>query len=425
MLAHVIERARSLNPHGIHVVYGHGGEAVRGAFADADLVWHEQAEQLGTGHAVLQALPSIPDDHCVLVIYGDVPLISDSTLEVLVHSAEGAGLALLTAELDDPAGYGRVQRGLDASVVSIVEDADATEEQSKITEVNTGLMAGPADRLREWIERIDQSNSQGEFYLTDVVANAVDSGANVVGVAIDNAHEALGINDRLQLAVAERALQRRVAESLMSAGAGIADPARFDVRGEIEVGKDVFIDVNSVFIGKVTLGDGCQIGPNSVIKDSSIGRGTIIHSNSVLDKCETGAKCEIGPFARLRPGTKLADKVKIGNFVEIKKSEIGEGSKVNHLSYVGDTTIGNMVNVGAGTITCNYDGANKHRTTIGDGVFIGSGVNLVAPIEVGADATIGAGSTLSKNAPKNELTVARSRQTSIPGWKRPTKKTAK
>jgi bifunctional UDP-N-acetylglucosamine pyrophosphorylase/glucosamine-1-phosphate N-acetyltransferase len=425
MLAHVIERARSLKPDAIHVVYGHGGDAVRTVFGDSDLQWHEQAEQLGTGHAVAQALPSIPDGHSVLVIYGDVPLISDSTLEVLVHSAEGAGLALLTAELDDPSGYGRVQRGIDDSVVSIVEDADATEEQSKITEVNTGLMAGPAEKLREWISKLDRSNAQGEFYLTDVVALAVESGAQVVGVSIDNAHEALGINDRLQLAVAERALQRRLAESLMREGVSIADPARFDVRGQLEAGKDVFIDIDSVFIGKVYLADGCRIGPHSVIKDSVFGPGTIVHANSVIDGAETGANCEIGPFARLRPGTRLADKVKIGNFVETKKSEIGTGSKVNHLSYVGDSTVGSRVNVGAGTITCNYDGANKHRTTIGDDVFIGSGVNLVAPIEIGAGATIGAGSTLSKDAPSGELSIARSRQTSVPGWKKPTKKPGK
>jgi bifunctional UDP-N-acetylglucosamine pyrophosphorylase/glucosamine-1-phosphate N-acetyltransferase len=425
MLAHVIERARSLNPDDIHVVYGHGGEAVRDVFTDLDLVWHEQVEQLGTGHAVAQALPSIPDSHRVLVIYGDVPLISDSTLKSLVQSANGSGLALLTAELDDPAGYGRIQRGLDDGVVGIVEDADATDEQSKITEVNTGLMAGPANRLREWIARIDQSNSQGEFYLTDVVAHAVESGADVVGVGIDNAQEALGINDRLQLAVAERAFQRRLAESLMRAGASIADPARFDVRGELEIGKDVFIDIDTVFIGKVSLGDGCHIGPHAVIKDSTIGPRTIIHPNSVIENSETGADCEIGPFARLRPGTKLLDKVKIGNFVEVKKSEIGVGSKVNHLSYVGDSTIGSRVNVGAGTITCNYDGANKYRTTIGDDVFIGSGVNLVAPIDIGAGATIGAGSTLSKDAPSGELSIARSRQTSVPGWKKPTKKPVK
>lgn len=425
MLAHVIDRARSLDPDAIHIVYGHGGEAVRTAFTDSDLKWHEQEQQLGTGHAVAQALPSIPDGHRVLVIYGDVPLLTQRTLTALVQSGKESELTLLTAELDDPAGYGRVLRGLDDGVVGIVEDTDATDEQSRITEINTGLMAAPASALREWVGRLDQSNSQGEYYLTDIVALAVESGVNVVALKIDTAEEALGINDRLQLAAAERALQRRRAEALLRAGASIADPARFDCRGELQVGADVFIDIDAVFIGKVTLGDGCQIGPHVVIKDSSLGPGTVVHPNSVIEDSETGSNCQIGPFARLRPGTRLLDSVKIGNFVETKKSEIGTGSKVNHLSYVGDSTIGAKVNIGAGTITCNYDGANKHKTTIGDDVFIGSGVNLVAPIDIGAGATIGAGSTLTKDAPSGELSIARTRQTSVSGWKRPTKKPQK
>jgi bifunctional UDP-N-acetylglucosamine pyrophosphorylase/glucosamine-1-phosphate N-acetyltransferase len=424
MLAHVIETAKTLDPAGIHIVFGHGGEAVRAAFPQADLIWHQQTEQLGTGHAVAQALPAIPDDHRVLVTYGDVPLIEASTLAALVNSGDPSALSLLTAELDDPTGYGRIQRGLDSAVVAIVEETDATDDQMKITEINTGVMAVPADRLRDWIARLDQSNRQGEYYLTDIVAHAVESGVNVTGCVVGDAEEALGINDRLQLAVAERALQRRIAESLLRAGASIADPARFDVRGELEVGSDVFIDIGALFVGKVKLGDGCRIGPHVVIKDSDIGAGTVIHANSVIDSSETGINCEIGPFARLRPETKLLDTVKIGNFVETKKSQVGTGSKVNHLSYIGDTTIGSQVNVGAGTITCNYDGANKHRTTIGDDVFIGSGVNLVAPIEIGSGATIGAGSTLTKSAPSGELSLARTRQTSIGGWKRPTKKPA-
>jgi bifunctional UDP-N-acetylglucosamine pyrophosphorylase/glucosamine-1-phosphate N-acetyltransferase len=422
MLAHVIESARSLEPAGIHIVYGHGGEAVRSAFPESDLTWHEQAEQLGTGHAVAQALPSIPDDHRLLVTYGDVPLTKESTLDALVNSGKESELSLLTAELDDPSGYGRIQRGLDSSVVGIVEEADATDDEKRITEINTGLMAGPTGKLREWIGRLDQANRQGEYYLTGIVQHAVGDGVNVIGYRIDDAEEAFGINDRLQLAIAERALQRRYAEALLNSGASIADPARIDVRGELIVGKDVFIDIDTLFIGKVVLGDGCRIGPHAVIKDSTIGAGTIVHPNSVIEASETGRNCEIGPFARLRPGTKLLDTVKIGNFVETKKSLIGNGSKVNHLSYVGDSTIGSNVNVGAGTITCNYDGANKHKTMIGDDVFIGSGVNLVAPIEIGRGATIGAGSTLTKNAPPDELSVARTRQVSVPGWKRPIKK---
>jgi bifunctional UDP-N-acetylglucosamine pyrophosphorylase/glucosamine-1-phosphate N-acetyltransferase len=421
MLAHVLERARSLGAAGIHVVFGHGGDEVRSAFAERDISWHEQAEQLGTGHAVAQALPVIPDDHRVLVLCGDVPLISESALQALVHGADDSTLSLLTADLDDPAGYGRIRRGLDGSVVGIVEQADATDDELKITEINTGLMAAPAGHLRNWIERIDRSNAQGEYYLTDVVELAVADKVNVIGVVIGNAKEALGINDKLQLAAAERTLQHRLAESLLQAGATIADPARIDIRGELTVGRDVFIDINTVFVGKVALGDGCHIGPQVIIKNSSIGAGTAVHACSVIDDSETGQDCQIGPFARIRPGTRLAARVKIGNFVETKKSEIAAGSKVNHLSYIGDSTIGENVNVGAGTITCNYDGANKHQTRIADDVFIGSGVNLVAPIEIGAGATIGAGSTLTKDAPAGELSLARSRQTSVPGWKRPTK----
>jgi bifunctional UDP-N-acetylglucosamine pyrophosphorylase / glucosamine-1-phosphate N-acetyltransferase len=421
MLAHVLDRARALGAEAIHVVYGHGGDAVRSAFTDADLVWHEQAEQLGTGHAVAQALPAIPEDNCVLVLCGDVPLIGEAALEALIHGVDSGTLALLTAELDDPTGYGRIQRGLDNSVVAIVEQADANDDQLKITEINTGLMAAPAGKLRDWIARVDRSNAQGEYYLTDVVELAVAAGVNVVGVVIADAKEALGINDKAQLAAAERTLQRRLARALLAAGATIADPARIDIRGELSIGSDVFIDIDTVFVGKVSLGDGCRIGPHSLVMNSTLGPGNFVHANSVIDSAETGAGCEIGPFARIRPGTKLADRVKIGNFVEVKKSEIGTGSKVNHLSYIGDTTIGTNVNVGAGTITCNYDGANKHHTTIGNDVFVGSGVNLVAPIEIGAGATIGAGSTLTKDAPAGELSLARMRQTSVPGWKRPVK----
>jgi bifunctional UDP-N-acetylglucosamine pyrophosphorylase/glucosamine-1-phosphate N-acetyltransferase len=422
MLAHVLDRARALGAAGIHVVYGHGGDAVRAAFPDKDLSWHEQEEQLGTGHAVAQALPAIPLDHCVLVLCGDVPLIGEAALSALVAAADTSTLALLTAELDDPSGYGRVQRGLDGSVVEIVEQTDATDDQLRIREINTGLLAAPAAKLRDWIARLDRRNAQGEYYLTDCVALAVADGLNVIGVAVANPNEALGINDRLQLAAAERSLQQRYADALLRRGATLADPARIDIRGELEVGRDVFIDINTVFLGKVVLGDGCRIGPQAVIRDSRLGPETLVHANSVIVGADIGAGCEIGPFARIRPETRLAGGAKVGNFVEIKKSEIGEGSKVNHLTYIGDATIGRDVNVGAGTITCNYDGANKHRTTIGDEVFVGSNVSLVAPIEIGAGATIGAGSTLSKDAPAGELTIARSRQSTVTGWKRPRKK---
>ena len=422
MLAHVIERARALGADGIHIVYGHGGDAVRAAFAADDLSWHEQAEQLGTGHAVAQALPAIGADDTVLVLCGDVPLIGEVALEALVSAAGDMALALLTADLDDPSGYGRIERNIEGSVVAIVEQSDATDDQLKITEINTGLMAAPAGRLSDWIGRLDRSNAQGEFYLTDVVALAVEDGADVLGIKVDDAGEALGINDKLQLAAAERLLQRREAEALMRAGATIVDPARIDVRGKLSIGTDVFIDVNAIFVGEVTLGDGCRIGPNVIVRNSALGAGTVVHANSIIDESQTGANCEIGPFARLRPGNALDERVKIGNFVEAKKSRIGAGSKVNHLSYVGDATIGTDVNVGAGTITCNYDGVNKHRTVIGDDVFIGSNVSLVAPIEVGDGATIGAGSTLTRDAPAGELSLARSRQTSVPHWKRPEKK---
>lgn len=421
MLAHVLDRARGLGANGIHVVYGHGGDAVREAFAADELVWHEQAEQLGTGHAVAQALPSIPDNHSVLVLCGDVPLISESALQSLISACDDDSLSLLTATLAEPGGYGRIMRDLEGKVVEIVEQADATEEQLEIREINTGLMAAPAAKLRDWISRLDKRNAQGEFYLTDVVALAVADAVEVVGVIIDDAAEALGINDKHQLAAAERTFQQRLASSLLDAGVTLADPARIDIRGSVDVGGDVYIDVNAIFVGSVELGEGCRIGPNVVIRDSSIGPGTVVHANSVIVESTIGANCEIGPFARLRPGNELSERVKIGNFVETKNSQIGPGSKVNHLSYVGDSVIGRGVNIGAGTVTCNYDGAYKHRTTIGDDVFVGSGVNLVAPIAIGRGATIGAGSTLTHDAPPDELSIARTRQTAIPGWKRPAK----
>lgn len=420
LLAHVLETAESLEPQAIHVVYGHGGEQVREHFADRRVQWALQAEQLGTGHAVQQALPAIPAEHQVLVLCGDVPLVRPQLLRRLVEAADG-GLALLTAVLDDPSGYGRILRDPRDQVAGIVEERDATDEQRRIQEINAGLMAGQAGQLAGWLSRVGADNAQGEYYLTDVVALAVADGVPVTAVCAPVADEVLGINDRVQLAEAERLHRQRVARSVMEQGVTLIDPQRFDLRGELSCGRDVSIDINVIVEGRVELGDQVQIGPNVVIRDSVIAAGTRVHANSVIDGAQIGANCEIGPFARLRPAAVLAERAKVGNFVEVKKSEIGPRSKVNHLSYIGDATIGADVNVGAGTITCNYDGANKHRTVIGDGAFIGSGVELVAPVEIGAGATIGAGSTIGKAAPPGELTLERARQVTVKGWKRPQK----
>jgi bifunctional UDP-N-acetylglucosamine pyrophosphorylase/glucosamine-1-phosphate N-acetyltransferase len=423
LLAHVLAAARALEPAAIHVVYGHGGDAVKSAFAgQTDLCWVLQSQQLGTGHAVLQALPSIPDDHQVLVLLGDVPLVAPRTLQRLINDSADGELALLTAVVDDPTGYGRVIRDERAEVSRIVEDKDATDDERRVNEVNTGLMAFSAGSLRRFLARLDNDNAQGEYYLTDVIARAADAGTKIHGTVIASPTEVLGINDRAQLAIAERMLQHRIAKDLMSRGVTFADPERIDVRGTLSVGRDVFIDVGAVFEGEVELGDRVRIEPYAVIANSKLGAGTVVHSHTVITDAETGPDCEIGPFARLRPGADLANDVKVGNFVEVKKSTIAEGSKVNHLTYIGDSEIGRDVNVGAGTITCNYDGANKHKTTIGDRAFIGSGTMLVAPVTVGADATIGAGSTITKDAPPGELTLERSKQTTVAGWQRPKKK---
>ena len=422
MLAHVLASARALDPAAIHVVYGHGGDTVKAAFPDADVSWVLQERQLGTGHAVAQALPSIPDDHQVLVLLGDVPLVSKKTLQRLVKDSSAGELALLTAVVDDPTGYGRVIRDERGAVSRIVEEKDASDDERRVNEINTGLIAFTAGPLRRYLARLDNDNAQGEYYLTDVIGLAAGDGIKILGTVIQSTTEVLGINDRAQLAVAERTLQREIAHDLMARGVTLADPERLDVRGTIVVGRDVFIDVGAVLEGRVELGDRVRIGPHAVIVDSTLGEDCVVHPHCVLKDVVAGPSCEIGPFARLRPGVELAAKVKIGNFVEVKKSQIAAGSKVNHLTYIGDTTIGRDVNVGAGTITCNYDGANKHRTVIGDRAFIGSGVMLVAPVEVGADATIGAGSTLTKDAPPGELTLERSKQATIPGWQRPKKK---
>ena len=422
MLGHVIDTARRLKPAAIIVVHGHGAERVRAAFPAADIEWVLQAEQKGTGHAVMQAMPGIPDEHAVLVLYGDVPLVQGAALAGLVARAGPKALALLSAVLPDPAGYGRIVRDGTGRVLRIVEEKDATTEERAIAEINTGLLAAPAGNLRRWLAALKADNAQGEYYLTDCVGAAVRDGCAVEAVIADTAAEVLGVNDKVQLAEVEAAHRRAKAIELMRAGVTIVDPARVDVRGVVSCGRDVELDINVILIGKVTLGDRVKVGPGCVLGDCVIGADTEIRANSVIDGAVAGARCVIGPFARLRPGTRLADGVHVGNFVEIKNSELGTGSKANHLSYVGDASVGANVNVGAVTVTCNYDGVNKHRTTIGDGAFIGSGTMLVAPVSVGEQATVGAGSTITKPAPAGKLTVERGRQQTIENWKRPEKK---
>ncbi|MBT8100560.1 MAG: bifunctional UDP-N-acetylglucosamine diphosphorylase/glucosamine-1-phosphate N-acetyltransferase GlmU, partial [Gammaproteobacteria bacterium] len=379
------------------------------------------SEQLGTGHAVMQAMPETPDDNQVLVLFGDVPLTRPETLRPLIDTTGTDEMSVLTVDMNDPTGYGRIVRE-NGNVCRIVEEKDANSAEKAIKEINSGVMLAPAIRLRAWLEQLGNDNAQGEYYLTDVIGMAVADGVTVHGVKAANQEEVMGINDKKQLAEAERALQARLVGELMAEGVGFADPARVDIRGSLKCGSDVFIDINAIFEGDVELGDGVVIESNNLIRDSRLGAGTVVHSNCHIEGATAGEQCELGPFARLRPGAELAANVKVGNFVEIKKSKVADGSKVNHLTYIGDTDIGKNVNVGAGTITCNYDGANKHRTKIGDGAFIGSGVNLVAPVEVGSGVTIGAGSTITKNVDDNQLAISRAKQATIKGWKRPEKK---
>ena len=422
LLQHVIETARKLAPQAIHIVYGHGGDRVRQVLADPSLQWALQAEQQGTGHAVLQALPLIPDDHMVLVLYGDVPLNRRETLEDLVKLAGPRSMGLLTVMLDDATGYGRIVRNARGQIQKIVEQKDASKAQLKLREANTGVMAVPARLLRKWLGKLGNNNSQGEYYLTDIIAMAVQDKIKVALLIAPTVAEVLGINDKVQLAEVEALYRELRARELMLAGVTVIDPARLDVRGEVSAGRDVVLDVNVVLEGKVVLGDRVRIGANCVIGNSTIAADTVLLPNCVLDRAEVGSGCTIGPFSRLRPDAKLQRDVHIGNFVEIKKSDIGAGSKANHLTYLGDAKVGAGVNVGAGTITCNYDGANKWVTTIDDGAFIGSGTMLVAPLRIGKNATTGAGSTINKDAPDGQLTVARAKQLSIEGWKRPQKK---
>jgi bifunctional UDP-N-acetylglucosamine pyrophosphorylase/glucosamine-1-phosphate N-acetyltransferase len=422
LLHYVLDTARQLEPAALHVVHGHGGDAVRAACPDADLQWALQAEQRGTGHAVMQAMPAIPDEHLVLVLYGDVPLLSAAVLRELTALVDGKSMALLTVQLADPTGYGRILRDKRGRVKAIVEQNDATAAQRRITEGNTGVMAVPAARLRAWLSKLRSDNAQGEYYLTDIVALAVKDGVAVRALTAPDEFEVLGVNDRVQLAQLESVLRARRAGAALLAGATLADPARFDQRGELVLGTDVFIDINVVFEGRVALGDRVRIGANCVLRDMTVGADTQVFPNCVLEKSQIGAGCHVGPFARMRPGAELADGVHIGNFVEVKNSRLGKGSKANHLTYLGDSDVGAGVNVGAGTITCNYDGANKERTVIGDGAFIGSGNMLVAPVTIGENATTGAGSTITRNAAPGKLTLARAKQVTIDGWQRPVKR---
>ncbi|MHB8813646.1 MAG: bifunctional UDP-N-acetylglucosamine diphosphorylase/glucosamine-1-phosphate N-acetyltransferase GlmU [Steroidobacteraceae bacterium] len=421
LLAHVIDTARSLDPAAMHVVYGHGGERVREALAAQGVEWTLQAQQLGTGHAVLQAIPKVPDDQLALILYGDVPLLGRQTLAQLVALAGPRQVALLTMTVDDPSGYGRIVRDGQGRVERIVEQKDASAKERLIRECNTGVLAAPAGALKRWLHGLRADNSQREYYLTDVIAMAVKDGVAVNPLGCADAIEALGVNDKVQLAMLESECRRRAARELMLAGVTIADPARIDVRGRVTHGKDVFIDVNVVLEGTVKLGDRVRIGPGCVVRDADIGDDTQVFPHCVIEGAVIGPKCNIGPFSRFRPTSRLSGNVHVGNFVEVKNSSMADASKANHLSYVGDAQVGARVNIGAGTIIANYDGANKHRTVIEDDAHTGSNSVLVAPITVGAGATIAAGSTVANQVPAGKLTIARARQTTIESWKRPTK----
>lgn len=421
MVQHVIDQAASIADSRLHVVIGHGADHLQQALADQSLNFTLQTEQLGTGHAVATAIPQLADDSVVLVLYGDVPLTPAATMQQLVDIAATGKLALLTVELDDPTGYGRIIRNDADEVVAIVEQKDGNPQQLKVKETNTGILAAPASKIKQWLPQLSSDNAQAEYYLTDIIAMAASDGTGVTAIAANNAFEVQGVNDRLQQARLERWYQLQQAERLMREGATLADPTRLDVRGDVQVGQDVRIDVNVILQGKVTLGNNVTIDTNVVIIDSDIADGAHIKANSHVEQAKVGRGAEVGPFARLRTGTELASKAKVGNFVETKKAIVGEGSKINHLSYIGDSELGAAVNIGAGTITCNYDGVNKYRTQIGDGAFIGSNSSLVAPVQVGAGATVAAGSTVTKAVDDETLAVARAKQRNISGWQKPTK----
>lgn len=423
LLGHVIDTARTLNPQRLVIVHGHGGAQVQAAFqGQTDLQWVQQSPQLGTGHAVAQALPLLAEDAPTLILYGDVPLVQADTLQRLSAAAADGRLALLTQYAADPTGYGRIVRNADGHVERIVEQKDADAQTLKIDEINTGILVCPTGPLKRWLATLKNDNAQGEYYLTDVIAAAVTDGTGVHTTQPGAEWETLGVNSKTQLAALERRFQRNQADRLTDSGVMLADPDRIDIRGTLTCGRDVSIDIGCVFEGNVQLGKGVQIGPNCVLKDCTLADGTIVQAMSVIDSAEVGPQGRIGPFARLRPGTRLGEDTHIGNFVELKNTCTGTGSKINHLSYVGDTDVGSRVNIGAGTITCNYDGVNKHRTIIEDDAFIGSDSQLVAPVTVKRGATLGAGTTLTREAPADALTLSRVRQTTLTDWKRPQRK---
>lgn len=423
MLAHVLNSSAQLNNAKQHVVIGHGAELVQQQITGFDISWAFQTEQNGTGHAVAQAMPNVDPDATVIVLYGDVPLIRSNTLQQLLDQTQTQqGLTLLTVKLDNPMGYGRIVRNAAGEIQAIVEQKDASPEQLEINEVNTGILAVSAKYLNEWLPKLSSNNAQGEYYLTDIIAMAVSQGVAVSAIHPQDEYEVQGVNDRLQLSQLERVYQRQLADDLLRAGVSLADPSRIDIRGSLKVGNDVVIDVGCVFEGEITLADGVHVGPYCVIKNSQIGAGTELQAYSHLDQANTAEDCQVGPYARLRPGADLHNKAKVGNFCEVKKAVVGEGAKVNHLTYIGDAIIGKNANIGAGTITCNYDGVNKFITEIGENSFIGSNSALVAPVKIGAGATVGAGSTITKDVEAEELAVARGKQRNISGWQRPVKK---
>lgn len=421
MLERVVKAAKGLDPEQINIVYGHQGEMVRETLQHLDVNWVEQTEQLGTGHAVLQAIDAIPKDHRVFILCGDTPLILSSTLEDLIHSTPADGVGLITARPEDPKQLGRIMRDHSGNFTGIVEYKDATSEQRQVGEVNSGLYLIPAKYLHEWLPKLTNKNAQQEYYLTDILEKAVKNGIHVVTVNPSNVEEVLGVNDRIQQAQLERYFQKVQAKKLMLSGVTLKDPQRIDIRGRATVAKDVILDVNVVLEGKVTIGTGSVIGPNVYLKNSIIGANVVVKENSSIEGSTVGDQCVIGPFARLRPGSILKEGAKVGNFVETKNATLHAGCKVNHLSYVGDATVGEKSNIGAGTITCNYDGVNKHRTEIGNDAFIGSGSQLVAPVKVGDGAFVGAGSTITKDVPAEQLTLARAKQKTIESWQAPKK----
>lgn len=423
LLQHVVDTAQSIRPEKICIVIGHGAAQVKESLTSAEISWVNQAQQLGTGHALLQALPHLDADGITLVLYGDVPLISQNTLEEMIHASAGKYVTLLTATFTDPFGYGRIVRDPATSkILAIVEQKDATQKQQKICEINTGIMLIPNSLLHSWLPQLNNNNLQKEYYLTDIIDFAVRDGLDIKSIEAEKKWEVLGVNSKLQLADLERIYQKNCALNLMEKGVRLLDPARIDIRGELQCGSDVSIDINCIFEGSVTLGNSVQIGAHCILRNVMIADGAIIQPFCMIEGAEIGETCKIGPYARIRPGTRLENQVRIGNFVEVKNSQIGRSSKANHLSYIGDSTIGHNVNIGAGTITCNYDGANKYRTIIEDDVFIGSDTQLIAPVKIAKGSTIGAGSTITKETPENQLTLSRSKQVTIANWKRPTKK---